>query len=102
MSERLNNHFDKVIHCVSFKISKGRFRVNRLVLDIRNIIHLGIRREEGARGKGRRAVQFRPDLFLELGEVKPMNYALRIKSVDWVGHIALGRQSRICLNLYRS
>ena len=77
ISQRLNDQFDKIIHRVPLEISKGRFRINRLVLDIRNdIIYLGIGRKEGARGKGSCAVKFSPDLFLELREVKPRDYAL--------------------------
>lgn len=72
ISQRLNNQFDKIIHCVSLKISKGCFRINRPALDIRNdIIYLRIRREERARGKGICAIEFLPDLLLELGEVEP-------------------------------
>jgi hypothetical protein len=99
ISQRLDNQFNKIIHRVSLKISKGRFRINRPVLDIRNdIIYLGIRREEGARGKGSRAVEFPPNLLLELGKVKPRDYALGVKSVHWVGRIALSREGRIRLD----
>jgi hypothetical protein len=99
ISQSLNDLFDKVIYRVSLKIPKGRFRIDRLVLGIRNdIIYLGIRREEGARGEGTRAVEFPPDLLLELREVKPRDYALRVKSVHWVGRVALGREGRIRLN----
>ena len=95
----LDNHFNEIIHRISLKISKGRFRINRPVLDIRNdIIYLGIRREEGARGKGSRAVEFPPDLLLELGKVKPRDYAVGVKPVYWVGRITLSREGRICLD----
>jgi hypothetical protein len=69
VSQSLNDLFDKVIHRISLKIPKRRFRIDRSVLDIRNdIIDLGIRREQGARGKGSRAVEFRLYLLLELGK----------------------------------
>jgi hypothetical protein len=65
VSQSVNDLFDKVIHRVSLKIPKRSFRIDRRVLDIRNnIIDLGIRREEGARGKGSDAIEFLPDLFL--------------------------------------
>ncbi len=67
ISQRLNDQFDKIIHCVPLKISKGRFRINRRALDIRNdIICLSIGWEERARGKGIGAVEFPLDLIYRL------------------------------------
>lgn len=67
ISQRLNDQFDKIIHCVPLKISKGRFRINRRTLDIRNDIScLSIRWEERARGKGIGAVEFPLDLIYRL------------------------------------
>lgn len=100
--QRLNDHFDKVIHRVSLKISKRCFRINQPFLNIRNdIVYLGIRKEEGARGKTSHAVEFPPDLLLELGEVNPRDDLFGVKSVHWVGCIALGHGSHIHLNLDR-
>ena len=51
-----------------------------------------------ARGKGSRAVEFPPDLLLELREIKLRDYALGVKSVHWVGCIALSREGCIRLD----
>lgn len=68
-------------------------------MDTRNdITYLGIRREEWTRGKGGRAVELLSDLLLELEEVKPRDDSFRIKPVDWVSRVALGREGRISLN----
>lgn len=51
----------------------------RLILDIRNdTIDLGIGKEKKTRGKSSRTVEFSLDLLLDLGEVKPRDYTLRV------------------------